>query len=132
MNKVLLIIPISAQVTDIKAEDDSLEVQFGEHILKISTFHEQDCCEHVWADFGVISHYVGMIKGSTFDKIIIKAVPEMGILICFIEAYGHENVFVPCYNEQNGQYSSDLELVVDRNGVEMNIDISKYVEDKVY
>jgi cellulose synthase/poly-beta-1,6-N-acetylglucosamine synthase-like glycosyltransferase len=63
---------------------------------------------------------------------VIKSVEDMGFLLCFEESYGYgEKVFVPCYNEQNGYYEDNLELIISVDGVKTKIDISNLVEDHI-
>ena len=41
--------------------------------------------------------------------------------------------FIPCYNEQNGYYSSNLNLIIEfEDKPTITIDITDYVEDKIY
>ena len=128
-NKELLTIKVSGKVTELVGGDDSLKVVADKNITFTASHHD-DCCEHVWADFGIINHYKERIIGHKIENIVVKSVPEMGILLCFNMSYNHENVFVPCYNEQNGYYSSNLELIVN-DGTETKLDISDSVEDKI-
>lgn len=81
----------------------------------IEDFHYQDCCEQVYADFNYIKNY-NIIDGSKtvfdleFEENIldyIEKVEDMGFN--FLDKSGNK-VFVPCYNIQDGYYSSNLSL----------------------
>ena len=43
-----------------------------------------------------------------------------------------EKFFIPCYNEQNGYYSSNLELILHKGKAKETIDVSEYVKDEIY
>lgn len=65
-------------------------------------FHEQDCCENVYADF---SNLDSDIMNYDFKTINIKPV-KYGF------KFGDDRrmFFVPCYNVQNGYYSDALAI----------------------
>ena len=42
-----------------------------------------------------------------------------------------EKFLIPCYNEQNGYYSSDLELILDKGKIQEIMDISEFVKDDI-
>lgn len=108
------------------------------YILKY--YHEQDCCEHVYADFKILNTYnlstkTGKeinIKEINFEEDIqhlIEGIKDTGFNM--ISKIG-EKFFVPCYNEQNGYYGSDLELIlIISDEIYENFNISEYVEDKI-
>ena len=64
-------------------------------------YHEQDCCESVYADF---SNLDSDILKHKFESISLEEVNE-GFRFGDTRKY-----FVPCYNEQNGYYSDYLEI----------------------
>lgn len=64
-------------------------------------YHEQDCCESVYADF---SNLDSDILKHKFKSISLEEVNE-GFRFGDDRKY-----FVPCYNEQNGYYSDYLEI----------------------
>lgn len=64
-------------------------------------YHEQDCCEHVYADFSNLDS--GILKHK-FESISLEDTRE-GFRFGDARKY-----FVPCYNEQNGYYSDYLEI----------------------
>lgn len=80
-------------------------------------YHRQDCCERVWADFKYALQYnlLGYDKNKTIFDIEwdtfsldknIELVQDYGFLI----KYSAGGIFIPCYNENNGYYSDELEL----------------------
>jgi len=88
----------------------------------IEFHHEQDCCENVFADFKSLSDQE--LIGKEFNSLDIEGVKDSGFKL-----NGH---FVPCYNKQNGYYSSDLELVINHpDESKTTKDISKFVADKI-
>jgi len=134
MNKELLREVINKKIDNIELSDESIKIIFGEEVIELKDYHEQDCCENVYADFKAMKYYLKDIieKKQDVKEIVIKGVDEMGFLICFYYDWEvNEKVFIPCYNSQNGYYSSGLELIVIRNGVEKKIDISDLVEDDI-
>ena len=79
-----------------------------------------------------MEYLVEKLKGKIIKNIIIKGVEDMGFLLCFEPDYGiTQKVFIPCYNSQNGYYSSNLELVIHDNETQIKIDISNLVEDDI-
>lgn len=66
----------------------------------LASHHEQDCCELVYADFNALDD-------TTFDKNIDIEDVEIEQVDNGFRINGY---FVPCYNIQNGWYSSYLEL----------------------
>ena len=92
-----------------------------ENGITISYYHEQECCEDVYADFEAL-------KDTTFENEVIEIpviekVTDKGIRI--------NGYFVPCYNSQNGYYSNDLSLIIkSKNGeVLQHLDITSCTKD---
>lgn len=97
-------------------------------VMVIKDYHEQDCCEHVWADMDTFDLYARQIIDKEYDKVIILPVQEMGFIVWLHHPYQNgEKVLVPCYNSQNGYYSSSLELQVAFNEAQHTFDISEVV-----
>jgi len=104
-------------------------------------YHEQDCCENVYADFEMLKEYnVSTVTGKSikikeidFEESLIhlvQGVKEVGFNM--ISKIG-EKFFVPCYNSQNGYYSGNLELILYKeNNVKEKLDISEFVKDEIY
>ena len=107
---------------------------------ELEYYHEQDCCEHVYADFEVLKDYnVSTKTGKTINIKEIDFKENLLELIEGIKGQGFnilskigEKFFIPYYNEQNGYYSSNLRLILYKNGIEETVDISDYVEDNIY
>lgn len=86
----------------------------------ISYDHKQDCCEYNWADFSVLEIFY---KDEEFDDFEIIPVDECGFLLSlktktfcsyYYGAFSSKKIFIPCYSDQNGYYSSDLTIIVRR------------------
>lgn len=91
---------------------------------KLSYYHSQDCCEWVYADFKSLKSESGLMDHEFKEEIELEGVKDAGFRI--------EGFFIPCYNKQNGYYSSDLELIINYpNKTEKKIDISDFVEDHI-
>ena len=107
---------------------------------ELESYHEQDCCEHVYADFEILKDYnVSTKTGKTINIEDIDFEEHLEYLIQGIENEGFnmiskigEKFFIPCYNSQNGYYSSELELILKRGRVKEVMDISEFVEDDIY
>ena len=90
----------------------------------IKHFHDQQCCENVYADWKQLGD-TDAFQHEFNEDLIIEGVEKSGFRV--------EGYFVPCYNEQNGWYSSELELQITlKNGYSKVVDIDKFVEDKTY
>lgn len=103
---------------------------------RLVSYHDQDCCEEVYADFSVLEEY--NVSTKTGRKIWIKEIDfeeNLRTLIEGVKGVGFnmiskkgEKFFVPCYNSQNGFYSSDLELRLYKKECE-TLDITSFVKD---
>lgn len=110
----------TGKVRVVEIADDWIMFDNG---IKIRHYHDQDCCENVYADWPALR--ITDIMQKVFKEIVIKGVPEIGILI--------NGYLVPCYNEQNGYYSDELELIIERAaGVSDRVDVSGFVKDDIY
>lgn len=90
-------------------------------LIHIKDHHTQDCCEQVYADWNYILDFIATDEPdwSQFTSASLSMVEDAGFLISFLGDSDKTSFFVPCYNEQDGYYSSDLALIVD--GVEYDI-----------
>lgn len=89
----------------------------------ISDFHEQDCCEAVYAVWNELNDQ--LITEDEIKELVISGNPEMGIVL-------NGKYAIPCYNQQNGYYSSNLSLIIRQpNKPDLTLDISEYVEDQI-
>jgi len=134
MNKELWKTDVNKKVSKIVIKDEDgilIQVEDGED-LEITAVHSSDCCEHVYGDFSSLSCHVSKIEGNELNTVAIKSVDGMGFLIVFELSWNQfVKVFVPCYNYQNGYYSSNLELSVRKGSVTTAIDITELVEDHI-
>lgn len=109
---------LNEKVTILKINDESIELSNG---MEIASHHDQDCCEHVYADFSLIE--LSDKKDIEFSEILIKKVDGLGFLF--------NGILINCYNSQNGYYSSDLELICIKDGKKVfAMDISRCCEDQ--
>lgn len=116
------------------------EIKFNNGYI-LYYYHSQDCCEHVYADFEVLKSYNLSTKtGKTINikdidfeenlQNLVEGINEAGFNM--ISKIG-EKFFVPCYNQQNGYYGSDLDLILYKNkNYKETLNISDFVEDKTY
>ena len=104
-----------------KWDDDRIYFSDGS---TISYQHEQDCCEYNYADFSVLDVMLGRDKDyMEFDSFKINAVDDGGFLIKLkladnrILCEPYRNIFIPCYSEQNGYYTTNITIVYsDKDG----------------
>ena len=78
----------------------------------ISFSHCQDCCEYNYADFSQIEDMAKEIEFSS--PLDFEAVDEFGF------RFGNEPLrmfFIPCYSDQNGYYSTNIEIYYNGNEV---------------
>ena len=120
-------------------EEMATELKIGQDKVSmcgilLSYEHSQDCCEHVYADFGVLEYYKDKIP-SRVKEISIATVDGMGFLLRLKDDYNIElKILINCYNEQNGYYSNDLDLIVNDNGVitKYSLTESGCMQDMIY
>lgn len=105
--------------TKVKHRNYNVEFENG---FRIEDYHEQDCCEHVYADWSSLDN-------TGFDNLEISELVIEGVECVGFRINGYT---VHCYNSQNGYYSSDLELNITYNGKLISINISDFVEDNIY
>lgn len=139
-NDVLHTIQVDNALDALKIEEEFVTLLFdGGDDITLSTHHDQDCCEHVYGDFSIFKYHETqlagnerMASGAKLKEIVIKAVADTGILVCF-EFYGDswEKVLVPCYNYQNGYYSSQLSMKITKGKAVTEVDVSGAVEDHI-
>lgn len=85
----------------IKLNQDELVFDNG---MIISYDHCQSCCEHNYADFKQIEQ---LALNTNFDEnLIFEAVQDSGF------RFGNPNkmFFIPCYSEQNGCYTTEIDI----------------------
>lgn len=85
-----------------------------EHILfqngsEITFSHDADCCEWNYADFKQLDD-LGRSAPYFINELDFGHVPNAGFSMQ--DAFGRRH-FIPCYSEQNGYYSSDVDIYLD-------------------
>ena len=83
---------------------------------KITFNHSQDCCEDNYADFKQIEKQA---LDTTFDEeLIFEEVEGSGFRF---GSKGTHMFFIPCYSDQNGYYSSNVDIYFNEKQV-LNLD----------
>ena len=81
--------------------------------------HEQDCCECNFADFTYINaDHVNYAFDFDPDNMIFEFIPEIGFRFGSKPIAGSDDdygdwihwLFVPCYSEQNGYYTTQIDI----------------------
>jgi hypothetical protein len=82
--------------------------------------HEQDCCETVYADLSALNDTGFETDMSIcWETLKIEVVKDYGFRL---NGYG-----IPCYNSQNGYYSSNILVTISKNFyVEEDMGIADY------
>lgn len=93
-----------SEVTDLRITfDNGYEITFE---------HVQDCCEYNYAAFKQIEERALEVE---FDeKLVFEDIDGCGFRF---GSEGKEMFFIPCYSEQNGFYSSDLDILYNNKKV---------------
>ena len=88
----------------VEYEETLIEFSNGKQITQN---HTQDCCEHVYADFEAIDDLAYDYEFT--EPLLFEEVEGYGF------RFGNEGkmVSVPCYDVQNGYYSSVLRILYD-------------------
>jgi len=76
---------------------------------EISFEHEADCCEYNYADFPQVIENNSDILDYDFENNLIFEKCDDG----FRFGDSRRMYFVPCYSEQNGYYSTDVDIYYD-------------------
>lgn len=115
---------VKSELVDVEGESllltffDKNDDSKGEINFLLIGYHQQDCCENVFAEFACVSHidFTAKCEDNVFTGIEFRKVADVGFLIEFMHTedyYGNMHKYlVPCYNSQNGYYSSELILQV--------------------
>lgn len=100
----------------------------------LESYHDQDCCENVYADFenmqvmGVQSNnFVWANELDFFENVLDSIVPIEDLGFYLVTKQGI-CILVSCYNIQNGYYSGNLSL----RYMGKELDISNCVKDEIY
>lgn len=88
---------------------------------RITFDHEQDCCETNYADFEQLEDLA--LEYEFENDLIFEVVPENGFRF---GSKGTPMFFIPCYSDQNGYYSSDIDIFYDGRHV-FNVDCEERI-----
>ena len=72
---------------------------------EITFDHDQCCCEYNYADLGSIKNDVYFHEDFDPD-LTFKFIDDLG----FVFGNPGKWIFVPCYSEQNGYYTTDIDI----------------------
>ena len=105
----------------VKVTDDSIYFDNG---IKLSSKHVPDCCENHYLDFSDLTLMdFGDLKFDLSKDDFFEKIEDYGILLKPIN--GHP-VRVPGYGENNGEYSTNLTLIIIYDGkIIKSFDIEK-------
>ncbi len=105
---------------------------------KLGYYHEQDCCEHVYADFEnmqIMNPFINKpmsVSELEFEENLfnnLKGIEGVGFELMSKEGI---RVLISCYNRQNGYYSSNLSLILYKfSEILGKLDITNFVEDDI-
>lgn len=77
---------------------------------------EYDCCEYNYADFSIIA-LDSEIMNNEFESVCFGRVEDEAGFTLLFKGLPHKtlgtytkHVFVPCYSDQNGYYTTELEV----------------------
>ena len=93
---------------------------------KIYDTHEQDCCETVFADWPEDIESDLNSLGITYETVAVEFVADFGIKM--------NGISVPCYDRQNGYYSSNLTLSIERGNEKkvFDLDAANAIKHEIY
>jgi hypothetical protein len=117
--KIITTLQFKEAVTVTHIDYDGITFNNG---LKIEHFHDQTCCEEVYADWEALQTTAFVIE--EFNEIIISGIPDGGI--------GLNEYFVPCYQKSNGYYSNNLSVQIKIDGTIIDFDISDYEKQEIW
>lgn len=105
--KALESIDIDFNTSVVKIDSDSIYFDNG---IKLTHYHEKDCCEHHYLDFTHITldDFDGLIFDLSSDD-FFERIPDFGIALKPLNGFP---VRIPGYGENNGYYSSNLSLIL--------------------
>lgn len=111
----------------VKIEDNKLIFDDG---TKLYSYHEQDCCENHYLDFADLNimDFEGLEFDLTNEK-FFNRIEDYGIELKPIN--GHV-VRVPGYGSNNGYYSSEILLVIEKNKTQERYDVTECQDYEPY
>lgn len=108
---------------------------------KEMTFHhEQDCCEHNYADFPILKTYNLSVKTGkqiniydidfpdTLAELFGGGVKDGGFNI---KSKKGDLFFIPCYSDQNGYYTTELFITLKNDWEEETLNVSNFVNERI-
>lgn len=132
MNQLLWEQDFRDEITSINTGDESITLNFQNNSsITFSTYHSRDCCESVYGDFSIAKYHESQLINKELRKVQVKSVSGMGFLLCFKVDYDDVKIFIPCYNYQNGYYSSNLELKIEHGENKTSVDIHGCIEHHI-
>ena len=81
---------------------------FGDNAYRIRFDHDQDCCERNYADFEQLDD-LARAHDFNMKEMQFEPLDHAG----FRFGDNRRTFFVPCYSEQNGYYTIDLDIYFD-------------------
>lgn len=89
----------------------------SEHILfdngnTITFEHDRDCCEYNYADFSVLTENNVNYSFDFDEELIFAFADSLGFVFGSRDEDNNlHGVFIPCYSDQNGYYSTDIDIL---------------------
>ena len=74
--------------------------------------HEQDCCETNYADFNYLAEEGDILNYEFNERLCFESVNKSG----FRFGDNRRMWFCPCYSEQNGYYTDQIDIYYTKNG----------------
>lgn len=132
--KELYKLELDGKITQIVSSEDGVTITVGDNKLELTTDHQQDCCESVYGDFSNFKfHAEEIIKLNPKVMTIYGDDSPEGIgLVIKFDDYAPASVLIPCHDNQNGYYSSNLDLCISYKGVHTTIDIQEFEQSSGY
>ena len=94
----------------LRVEEEKIVFTNGDTI----TFsHEQDCCDCNYADFSILNPNVINYDFDFSYPLEFESIEELGF------KFGSDGrwIFIPCYSEQNGYYTSEIDIYYTHNEI---------------
>lgn len=88
---------------------------------QITFDHSQDCCEYNYADFSILNPN-NVYYDHDFNEDLTFKTKEEGFVFGEKGAW----IFIPCYSEQNGYYTTEIDIYYNGHRV-LNFD-AKFIE----
>jgi hypothetical protein len=95
----------------------------------LSSYHKQNCSEEHFLDFThLTSEDFAYIDFNLSKDDFFNRIPNFGIEICPKFDDDGWPIKIPAYGRNNGYYTSDLSLVLEKNGMKLIYDITECQE----